>query len=98
MAYKIRWTENAFEDLKETFNYLENEWSFKISKEFLENCFLNIELISKFPYLGIQSTKDKSVRKISVSKYLVLYYRIEKEFITLLNFFDTRRDPEKIRF
>ena len=70
----------------------------KFAKNFLQNWFLNIELISNFPNLGIQSEKDKSVRKISVSKYLVLYYRVERDLIILLNFFDVRQDPEKITY
>ncbi|MEO8665735.1 MAG: type II toxin-antitoxin system RelE/ParE family toxin [Ignavibacteria bacterium] len=77
MAYEIRWTENAFEDLEETFDYIAKDWSSKVCQEFLENFFLKIELISNFPNLGIQSEIDKSVRKISVSKYLVLYFTIE---------------------
>lgn len=57
MVYEIRWTENAFEDLREIVIYLEREWSLKVSYEFLDKCFLNIELISNFPYLGSQSEK-----------------------------------------
>lgn len=77
---------------------MEEEWSSEVSNEFLEKCFLNVELISNFPYLGIQSEKDKAVRKILITIQYVLFYRVEKNFIILLNFFDTRQDPEKSKF
>ena len=39
MEQEIRWTENAFEDLKEVFLYLEKEWSSEVSNNFLDKCF-----------------------------------------------------------
>ncbi len=98
MEYEIVWTENAFEDLREIIFYLEDNWSSKVSYEFLEKCFLSIELISKFPSIGIQSEKDKNVRKFLITKQNALYYGLEKNTILLLNFFDTRQDPGKSKF
>ena len=98
MEQEIRWTENAFEDLKEVFIYLEKEWSSEISNNFLHKCFLNIELISKFPQIGIRSEKDKTVRKILITKNNFLFYRVENKIITLLGLIDTRSDPNKGKY
>jgi len=98
MEHEIRWTENAFEDLKEVFIYLEKEWSSEVSNNFLDKCFLNIELISKFPHIGIRSEKDKTVRKILITKNNFLFYRVENKIITLLGLIDTRSDPNKGKY
>lgn len=98
MAFEVEWTENALEDLKGIFRYLEEQRNTDVSNEFLDKCFSNIELISDFPNSGIQSEKHKGIRKITVTKHNSLYYKTEGKTVIILNFFDTRQDPEKSYF
>lgn len=95
MAYKIVWTENARDDLKEIIFYLKQEWSAGIAEKFIIDCYSKIDLIAHFPYIGIASEKIKSVRKILVTKHNALYYSVEDGKIVLLDFFDTRKNPKK---
>ena len=59
MAYEIRWSENAREDLEEIFDYLVSEWSVNVAEDFLIKCLSKIDLISNFPFLGPESEKVK---------------------------------------
>jgi addiction module RelE/StbE family toxin len=98
MAFEVEWTENALEDLKGIFRYLEKQWNTDVSNGFLDKSFSNIDLISNFPKSGIQSEKHKGIRKITVTKHISLFYKTEGNVVILLNFFDTRQDPEKSYF
>lgn len=95
MAYEIIWTDNAREDLKSIFKFLRDDWSTVIADKFLEECEIKIDLISHFPYIGIQSEKIKSVHRILITKHNALYYKVEANKIILLDFFDTRQNPSK---
>ena len=95
MDHEIIWTENAREDLKSIYTYLQEEWSSGIAENFLVECYSKIDLISHFPYIGIQSEKINSVRRVLVTKHNALFYKLEKEKIIILDFFDTRQHPDK---
>lgn len=95
MACEIIWTENAREDLKNIFTYLQQEWSSRIAENFLVECYSKIDLIAHFPYIGVQSEKINSVRRILVTKHNALFYKVERKNIILLDFFDTRQQPDK---
>jgi hypothetical protein len=57
-----------------------------------------LNLIAHSPFSGIASTKNKSIRKILITRQNYLYYLIEKEKIHLLSIFDTRKNPLKNKF
>ena len=98
MAYQIIWTENAREDLKSIVEYLKAEWSVTIAENFLNECNSKIDLISHFPEIGIKSNESEAIHRILITKHNALYYLLEKNKITLLDFFDTRQNPEKNMF
>lgn len=98
MALKIIWTANALEDYKRVIDYLVEEWSAGIAERFSENVQARLETLSNYPFLGIASTKDLSVRSISVSKHNRLYYRVTPSSIDVLDLFDTRQNPKKNQY
>lgn len=98
MAYKIIWTENAREDLKEIVNYLQEEWSHHIAEEFIVELYLKLELIRKYPNTGKASQNIQSIRRILITKHNALYYMVNETELILLDFFDTRQNPEKNLF
>ena len=98
MALKIIWTANALEDYKRVIDYLAEEWSAEIAERFSENVQARLEILSNYPFLGIASTKEFSVRSISISKHNRLYYRITSSAIEVLDIFDTRQNPEKNQY
>ena len=48
----VRWTNQAVLDLEEILQYLEENWTTKETEKFKLKLGEDIELLSKFPYLG----------------------------------------------
>lgn len=74
------------------------EWSVEIAERFSETVQSRLETLSNYPFLGIASSKELSVRSISISKHNRLYYRVTSIKIEVLNIFDTRQNPKKNKY
>jgi plasmid stabilization system protein ParE len=98
MAFKIVWTDHATEDFLNIVNYLEQEWSARISENFIVDCYAKLDLLEATPLIGISSTLYKNVRRIMITKNIALYYEVRLQNVTLLNFFDVRQSPIKNLF
>ena len=98
MAFKITWTDIATEDFLEIINYLEAEWSERISQNFIIDCYAKLDLLANTPMIGPPSNLYKNVRRILITKNIALYYEVKKDEITLVNFFDVRQSPERNLF
>ncbi|MDQ3193468.1 MAG: type II toxin-antitoxin system RelE/ParE family toxin [Bacteroidota bacterium] len=97
MAYKIVWTKNAREDLKEIVSYLTETWSFETAQNFITELYSKLDILSNYPYSGRPSL-NKNIRKILITKHNYLYYKIEDDKVRLLDFFDNRQDPDKDKY
>ena len=95
MALEVVWTENAIQDYKLVIDYLLLEWSLPVAEKFAETLDRRIDVLSRFPNIGIASTKDLSIRSIVITKHNKLYYRLLSDKIEILNIFDTRQNPQK---
>ena len=87
MAYEIIWTENAKEDFKRIIEYLQAEWSITIAENFTEKLLLKIELLTKYPFIGIASVKSPQIRSVLITKHNLLFYKVGEDTITLLLLF-----------
>lgn len=90
MGKKISWALQADLSLENILNYLETEWSIRISESFYDETHARVQLITNYPEIGIQSTSIPEWRKILITKHNILVYRIDNTKITLLNIIDTR--------
>ena len=90
MAIPIVWTQNAIEDYQIVVDYLLKEWPLYVDQR--------THILGIYPYIGVVSKKDPSIRSIVVTKHNKLYYRITSVKIEILNIFDTRQNPEKNLF
>lgn len=98
MVFEVVWTDNAKADFYSIIEYLKGEWSLKVAERFVEIFYNKIDLITTFPFVGMASVKDNSIRKILITKHNALYYQVNENTILLLDFFDTRQNPEKNLF
>jgi len=98
MAYTVEWSRNASDDFEEIFEYLKDNWSYKIAHEFTVELLIKVELIAVSPQLGTSSEKDTSIRRMLITKHNYLYYKVYTDRIVLLDFIDTRQDPTKNPF
>lgn len=92
---KIRWTEEASNNLENIIIYLETNWSEKEIKAFFLKLEKQLELISVFPQAYPLSTLKKNVHKCVFLENLSIYYTIDNEYIVLLSIFDTRQNSNK---
>ena len=58
----VRWTNQAVLDLEEILQYLEENWTTKETEKFKLKLGEDIELLSKFPYLGSTSKSKIDLR------------------------------------
>ena len=92
-GFKIFWTDHALSELKQTIEYLENNWTKRELRIFSAKLDHTIELISKSPEIFPSSLEIKGVRKAVVEKYNTLYYRINNENIEIISLFSNRQNP-----
>ena len=92
---KIRWTEEATNNLENIISYLETNWTEKELKSFFTKLEKQLELLSIFPQAYPISLKRKKIHRCVFTKNLTIYYTIDNGFITLLSIFDTRQHPKK---
>ena len=95
----VEWTEQAKIELKEILLY----WK-KHNKSNLYSVKLNAEVqrvvkdLVRFPYLWTEVEGYENIRRALVFFNYSIFYLIEKNTITILSFWDNRRNPEKLDF
>ena len=97
MAQKqIKWTSRAANDKFDILEYWVNRNKSTTFSEKLDQLFDNaLEQVSKFPDHG-KITNFKNIRIKIVRSYLI-YYLIEKDFITVVRIWDGEQDPKKFK-
>ena len=93
-GYNILWTNHAISELKETIEYLENNWAEKDLRNFFAKLDHTIELISKSPKIFPKSLEKKGIRKAVVEKHNNLYYRISNNSIEIISLFSNHKNPD----
>jgi len=94
-GYKIEWTDNALEELKTIYQYLEKNWTEKELRNLSTEIERTIKLISNNPKIFPVSDK-MNVRRVVIKKLNTLYYREVKEYkVEILSFFSNRQNPIK---
>ncbi len=97
-GYNIYWTDHAKSELKQTLVYLENNWTEKEIKNFIQQLEHVLELISKNPKISPASGKKKQVYKAVIARYNNLYYRTQGNTIQILSLFSNRQNPDNTPF
>jgi len=93
----VEWTEQAKIELKEILLY----WK-KHNKSNLYSVKLNAEVqrvvkdLVRFPYLWTEVEGYENIRRALVFFNYSIFYLIEKNTITILSFWDNRRNPEEL--
>jgi plasmid stabilization system protein ParE len=98
MACKIRHTKTFLKDTFRIAGWLESEWSEKVATDFIKLLYKRIDALSKTPFAGSLTMKVKNVRKLKITKYNKIYYRVQGNIITILSLFETRQNPEKNKY
>jgi plasmid stabilization system protein ParE len=94
---KIRWTEEATNNLESIIAYLESNWTSKELTKFFQKLEKQILLLSHFPEAYPLSVKRRKIHRCVFTKNLTIYYTVEDECLVLLSLFDTRQNPSKVK-
>lgn len=94
-GFRVLWTDHALNELEDTFEYLENNWSEKEIVKLALKIEHTIELISKNPEMFQFSLVGNEIRQAVVMKHNTMYYRITGETIEVLSFFSNRQSQGK---
>lgn len=92
----IVWTPKATDSFQQIIDYIEQRFSQKEVDNFIIDVFGIISSIDSFPKMYPKSEQLKKIRKATVSNQCSLFYSFNKDTITLLLFWDNRRDPETL--
>jgi plasmid stabilization system protein ParE len=95
MAYEVIVKKRFTNKVQKTLIYLEKEWSNKTAANFLLKPDRKIQLLSEYPFIGVPSSKIKSVGCILITRHNRMYYMIKGDKIIILNIYDTRIKPAK---
>lgn len=93
-GYKIRWTDAALEELQQTLNYLEENFSENEIQKLARKIETTTQLISQNPLI-FQKSDVNNVHRAIVLKFNTLYYRIGNDEIQILSFFSNRQSQNK---
>ncbi len=88
-------TKRAEKNFQTINNYISKEWGLKVAEAFEQKIIDFLELLKEFPKLGSIEVPDKLIFGFQLTKHTKVFYRIKKNRIIILSFFDVRQDPKK---
>jgi len=96
-SYTITWSPNARITYYKILEYLEQNWTMKEIKTFIERTEQVIDHISQHPLHYPYSKESDTYKCVFISQVSLFYrLRIKSNEIELLVFWDNRRDPAKL--
>lgn len=93
---KIILSKRASNNLEKLLIYLENEWSKKVMDNFIIKLDFALKSIFSQPEGFPKTNKIKDLHKCVVTKQTTLFYKFNKDILTIVSIFDTRQHPKKI--
>ncbi|MEM8525685.1 MAG: type II toxin-antitoxin system RelE/ParE family toxin [Bacteroidota bacterium] len=87
----VIWSPTSKDEYAELLGYIELEFGLEAALKFLDKTEAIIETIETFPSSFPASEVKPEIRKAVITKQTSLLYRIQKDNIQLLHFWDNRR-------
>ncbi len=100
MAIEVYWSLEADTTYNRNIDYLLNEWSETEVAKFIKQTDKVIKRLQIFPESYPYGKKSKKYRKVRLNKYIALFYRYykTKRKITLISFWNMKKNPERMEF
>jgi plasmid stabilization system protein ParE len=93
MNFTIIFSEKAKSNIEKIADYLDEEWSENVKLKFLIDVSNAVKQLAIMPFMFPSSDKIAGLRRCVVNRHTVLYYRINKEIIEVINVKGTRQSP-----
>ncbi len=98
MHKPVKWSSLADNDFAKLLEYLEIRWNKNVCVLFINKLEFCIDLIQKnpnhFPYFN----SELQIRKCVITKQNTLFYRETFSRIEILRLYDTRQNPDTLKF
>lgn len=98
MALKIYWSKKAESKFDRVLVYLVENWGDKVTSNFVKKVFDFLDILKEFHEIGTLELEEKNIRGFIIVKQITIFYTVKNDKIVLLDFFDNRSNPNKIRF
>ena len=96
MSRKVDISKTAQKKLDKLLDFLIEEWSERVKREFVLKLDQSIKILKSQPEAFPESNLRKGLRKCVITKQTTLYYRYNSRKIFLVTLFDTRQNPKKV--
>jgi plasmid stabilization system protein ParE len=98
MPRQLIWSPLAENDFAAILQYLQDNWESAVVSKFIDLTEEIIEQVSINPKQFPVIQKSKRIRKCVITKHNTLFCRERKYYIDILRIYDTRQDPNKLKF
>lgn len=88
--YTVGLTDLARADLDRITQYLRAQWTSAVATDFLAGIARRLELLTRFPFAGPESTRYPGLRQLVIDRRVVLHYRVHDHRVTVITIRDTR--------
>ena len=94
MVKQIVWTPQAEKTLAQVVDYLEKEWTEKEIYKLFYSLNSTIDLIKLQPKLFRCISKKHHIHEALITKHNLMIYKIHKNSVVIITFWDTRKHPK----
>ncbi len=98
MVKKIKWNRAADKNFDAIAYYLQTNYSTQSAENFHDLVYNRIDQIAKGLTVGRLSSKSKTVLVLKLDNHKQMYYRLAGTTLIIVDFWDTRQNPEKKPF
>jgi addiction module RelE/StbE family toxin len=99
MALRIEWSKEAQKSLNNLYDFLENNWTEQIIRDFTEKLERKLHLISQNPTLFKFSVRLDGTRECIVTRHNTVFYKyVEGEnIIFIVSFWANYKNPNNLK-
>ncbi len=97
MARIVRLSKKASVKFDNIIEHLKSEWSEKVKDEFILKLDKAMNHLAQFPASHPKSETIKGLHRYVITRQTTIFYRFNKNVVTIVTLFDNRQDPNKIK-
>lgn len=95
--YEVSWVRRAEQDYLNTLKFwIAHNKSNTFSVKLMNEVVRTEQLLSKSPHSGTLLDFERKIYRISILKHFSLIYKYENQTLTILAFWDNRRNPSEL--
>lgn len=98
MSKPVIWSPSSEKDFISILNYLKMNWGITVERNFIDISEKLVIQISNNPRQFPLIQRKKKVRKCIITKHNTLFYRDKQKFVEIIRIYDTRQDPNQLKF